>query len=132
MCEVLHGECLCGKIAFDVNEPESLGTCHCTRCQRWTGGSNTVVVVAAESFKITKGEDLLQRYHEERFGDRYFCSDCGSSVYSVGGEKRYVGAGLLRNVTLQPAFHIQVANKAPWHEIGDDAPQFPEWPSGSS
>ena len=116
-----------GGIAFDVSEPQSLGICHCTRCQRWTGASNPVVVVAAENFTVTKGEDLMKRYQEEGFSDRYFCSHCGSSVYGDGGAKYYVGAGLLRDVELRPAFHLQVANKAPWHEIGDDAPQFAEW-----
>jgi hypothetical protein len=24
------------------------------------------------------------------------------------------------------SFHLQVANKAQWHEIGDEAPQFAE------
>jgi hypothetical protein len=31
-------------------------------------------------------------------------------------------------VTLKNAFHIQVAYKAPWDEIGGSAPQFPEYP----
>jgi hypothetical protein len=128
MSEVAHGACLCGGIEFDVHEPEVLGSCYCTRCQRWTGSSSaTVVVVAAENFKVTKGQDLLKQYHEEGFGDRYFCSHCGSGVYADGGEKYYVGTGVLRDVKLEPAFHIQVANKPPWHEIGDSAPQFPEW-----
>ena len=128
MSEVLHGACLCGQVAFDVHEPETMGVCHCTRCQRWTGAQGaTVVVAAAENFKVTKGQDLLKQYHEEGFADRYFCGNCGSSIYDDGGEKYYVGAGVLQDVKLEPAFHIQVANKPAWHEIGGNAPQFPEW-----
>ena len=130
MSNVIHGACLCGQISFDVNEPEVMATCHCTRCQRWSGGSGMpVVVVAPENFKVTKGQDLLTRYQEEGFSDRYFCSQCGSNVYADGGEKYYVGAGVLQDMTLEPAFHVQVAFKAPWHEIGGSAPQFPEWAS---
>jgi hypothetical protein len=131
MSEVVHGACLCGGVEFDVHEPEMLGVCHCTRCQRWTGSSSGPVVIAgAENFEVTKGQDLLRRYHEEGFGDRSFCSHCGSGVYVDGGQKYYVSAGVLRDVKLKPARHIQVANKAPWDEIGGNAPQFPEWPTG--
>jgi hypothetical protein len=129
MSEVVQGACLCGKLAFEVSEPEALVVCHCTRCQRWAGTSLPVVVVAPERFMVTAGQDLMRCYHEDGFGDRYFCSHCGSSVYGDGGEKYYVGAGLLQSVGLQPALHLQVASKAPWRVIGDDAPQFAEWAS---
>jgi hypothetical protein len=129
MSEVLHGACLCGKITFDVHEPEVLGGCHCTRCTRWTGANgSTVVVVAAKNFKVTKGQDLMKKYSEATFADRYFCSNCGSGLYADGGEKYYVSAGCLKDVTMKVAFHIQVAYKAPWDEIGGNAPQFPEYP----
>ena len=129
MSEVIHGACLCGQVAFEVHEPETIGSCHCTRCQRWTGAQGvTVVVATAASFKITKGQELLKRYEEAPFATRCFCGNCGSNLYGDGGEKYYVGAGVLQDVKLKPAFHIQVAYKAPWYEIGGDAPQFPEWP----
>ena len=31
-------------------------------------------------------------------------------------------------IVLEPAWHVQVAYKAPWDEISGNAPQFPEWP----
>lgn len=129
MSEVLHGACLCGKITFDVHEPEVLGGCHCTRCTRWTGANgSTVVVVAAKNFKVTKGADVMKKYSEGEFADRYFCGNCGSGIYADGGEKLYVSAGCLKDVKMKVAFHIQVAYKAPWDEIGGNAPQFPEYP----
>lgn len=128
MSEIVHGACLCGKLTFDVQDPEVMGVCHCTRCTRWTGGAgSTVVVVAAKNFNITKGQELVKRYHEEKFAARHFCANCGSSIYTDGGDKYYVSAGVLRDVKLMPAFHIQVARKAPWDEIGGNAPQFPEY-----
>jgi hypothetical protein len=84
------------------------------------------VRVATANFQVTKGQDLMKQYHEEGFRDRYFCSRCGSSVYIDGGEGYYVSAGGLQDVKLKPAWHIQVADKAPWDEIGGNAPQFPE------
>ena len=32
----------------------------------------------------------------------------------------------MREVDLEPSFHLQVAYKAGWETIGDDAPQFAE------
>jgi hypothetical protein len=42
----------------------------------------------------------------------------------------YCGRGSDADLDLRPSFHQQVAYKASWHEIGDDAPQFAEMPPG--
>ena len=129
MGEIIQGACLCGQIGFEVHEPEVLGVCHCNRCQRWTGGPGlTQVVVAPENLHVTHGRDLIRQYREEGFEDRYFCSSCGSSLYTDDGQKYYVGAGTLKGVTLEPSYHYQVAFKAPWDTIGDSGTQYLEWP----
>ena len=125
MAEALTGSCLCGGVEYEVREPEGLGYCHCTRCQRWTGSSLAGVVVAKQNFGFTKGEDLVTRYESE-FAPRNFCSKCGSSLYDDLGEKYFVAAGLMQELELDPSFHLQVSYKANWHEIGDNAPQYPE------
>ena len=127
MAETLEGSCLCGGVEYEVKDPEALGYCHCTRCQRWTGSSLAGVVVAKENFRFTKGADLVHTYESE-FAPRNFCSNCGSSIYDDLGEQYFVAAGLMRELDLEPSFHLQVAYKAPWHEIGGDAPQFAENP----
>jgi hypothetical protein len=81
--------------------------------------------VDASNFQITKGEDLVKRYESE-FAPRHFCSNCGSSLYDDLGGKYFVAAGLMRELDLEPAFHLQVAYKADWEQIGDSAPQFAE------
>lgn len=65
MPETLKGACLCGGVEYEVEDPESLGVCHCTRCQRWTGSSLAAVVVDPTNFEITKGADLVGRYESE-------------------------------------------------------------------
>lgn len=127
MAEALKGACLCGGVEYELRNPEALGYCHCTRCQRWTGSSLAGVVVAEDDFEITKGEELVTRYESE-FAPRNFCSRCGSSIYDDLGGKYFVAAGLMPDLELTPSFHLQVAYKAPWHEIGGDAPQFAENP----
>ncbi len=127
MGEALKGACLCGGVEYEVSDPEAMGYCHCTRCQRWTGSSLAGVVVAEENFTFTKGEDLVSTYESE-FAPRNFCSNCGSSIYDDLGGKYFVAAGLMRELDMSPQFHLQVAYKAPWHAIGDEAPQFAEAP----
>lgn len=121
------GTCLCGAVEYELHEPEAMGFCHCTRCQRWTGSSLAGVVVDRNNFRVTKGEDLVRRYESE-FAPRHFCSNCGSSLYDDLGEKYFVAAGLMRELDMQPGFHLQVAYKAPWETIGDGAPQYAENP----
>jgi hypothetical protein len=87
------------------------------------------VVVAPENFELTEGEDLVKRYESE-LAPRNFCSNCGSSLYDDLGEVYFVAAGLMSDLELKPSFHQQVAYKASWHQIGDDAPQFAEMPPG--
>ena len=127
MAEALKGACLCGGVEYEVEDPESLGVCHCTRCQRWTGSSLAAVVVDPTNFEITKGADLVGRYESE-LAPRHFCSNCGSSLYDDLGAKYFVAAGLMRDLELEPSFHMQVAYKADWDQIGGDAPQFAENP----
>ena len=55
MTDTLKGTCLCGGVEYEVKDPEALGYCHCTRCQRWTGSSLAGVVVAEENFQFKIG-----------------------------------------------------------------------------
>jgi hypothetical protein len=129
MSERLEGACLCGKVTFEVTEPQVMATCHCTRCQRWTGtASSTVVVVDEKNLNVKTGPELMKHFKDGKFADRVFCSNCGSGIYAGSGTL-YVSAGLLKDVPMKPAFHLQVANKAPWDEIGGNAPQYQEWSS---
>lgn len=127
----LHGSCLCGAVELDVHEPQMFLECHCTRCRQWTGCASTpVVVVSGATFVQTAGKDVLKSYAENGFSPRYFCGQCGTSVFSGGPDTYYVNAGVLEDPALELDCHIQVANRAPWHEIGGDAPQYAEFPQG--
>jgi hypothetical protein len=78
-----------------------------------------------EHLPVYQRDELARRYESE-FAPRHFCGDCGSSLYDDLGAKYYVAAGLMRELDLQPSFHLQVAYKAGWETIGDDAPQYAE------
>jgi len=114
-----------------VHEPEAMGFCHCTRCQRWSGGAGLAEIeVEGSNFEVTGGQELVKHFTQEGFSGFGFCSNCGSSLYAFGEGKYYVCAGTLHDVKLQPQYHMMVAYKAPWDEISGDAPQHPDFPPG--
>lgn len=71
----------------------------------------------------------MRTFSQEGHSDRVFCTTCGSTVYGVAGDMIFIGAGMFgEDPGLRPQFHMMVAYKAPWDEIHDDLPQFPEYP----
>jgi len=127
----VHGRCLCEGIKFEVDaEPLLMGTCHCTRCQRRSGGGGmTAVGYPLGSLRFTEGEDLISSYEIEPGSMRRFCSRCGSPMPGSTDKFHIVQVGLLDNDPgARPQFHMFVGNKAVWEEIHDELPQFPEYP----
>ena len=118
MTETLKGTCLCGGVGYEVQDPEALGYCHCSRCQRWTGSSLAGVVVAKENFKVTKGEELVKTYESE-LAPRNFCSNCGSSIFDDLGEVYFVAAGQPFELTHSESgrkMFVNPVNVACWFE----------------
>jgi hypothetical protein len=129
----LTGGCLCGEVRFEIDQPlPSAGWCHCTRCQRRTGGPASVQGrVAAGSLRIVAGEELVRVYlPAEGFG-KAFCSACGSQLWSCerdSGAVRAVRLGVLDgDPGVRPSYHQFVAYAAPWQPLPDDGlPRYPE------
>jgi len=127
----LHGRCLCEGVQIEANaEPMMMGTCHCTRCQRRSGGAGvTAVAFPPGTVTITQGEDLVTEYEIDAESKRRFCSRCGSPIFGATEKFVIVHAGsLAEDPGMRPQFHMMVDYKAPWDEIHDDLPQFPEYP----
>jgi hypothetical protein len=101
---MITGSCVCGRFAFEVDEPLQLMT-HCRYCQFQLPGA-------------------------QRFGNS-FCGHCGGPVPRElpGTASFLVPAGALDDDPgLRPQAHIYTASKAPWFDITDGLPQFEELP----
>ncbi|KXL43305.1 MAG: hypothetical protein FE78DRAFT_152635 [Acidomyces sp. 'richmondensis'] len=80
------GGCMCGAIKYEYSgEPAVTALCHCTDCQKWTGGAFTSnAVVPRTAFKVTKGKPASW----DGVGDsgkvnkHFFCPTCGSGLYT--------------------------------------------------
>ena len=78
MGETFHGTCLCRRVRFDVRDPEEMSACHCTRCQRWSGGTSSWSVEVEEpNSEVRAGQELIEHFTEEGFTGVAFCSNCG-------------------------------------------------------
>lgn len=130
----LHAICLCGAVALTLPDQfDYMGNCHCSECRKFSGADYASVGgLDGDKVTIAKGAEAIGRYQKSDETSLAFCRHCGSSLFS---QKRSTGKinlrlGILDEAPSQkPALHIFVGSKAPWHQIGDDCPQFDTRPS---
>ena len=89
---------------FEVTEPLPLASyCHCKRCQRRSGAAASANAHPAPgTFRIVAGEDRLRVWKPEDGGEKWFCGDCGSSLFGRNPSRQFV------------------AYAAPWEPIPND------------
>ena len=132
---VLAGSCLCGGVAFEVVEPfKVVHNCHCSRCRKARAAAHTTNgFTSPEALRFLRGEELVVSYKvpEARFFRQNFCRVCGSGVPRADAERgiAVIPFGALDDDPGTGAGrHIFVAFKAPWFEIADELPRFPDGP----
>ena len=130
----LTGRCLCGATRFRISgRVGAVGYCHCGQCRRASGtafASNANV--ARANIEFLSGLDGVTEYESSPGKFRAFCSRCGSPVYSrstADPDNLRIRLGLLDQDPGRRALaHLWVSSKAPWFDISDQLPQFPEGP----
>ena len=128
----LTGGCLCGTVAYEVEDAFGYALiCHCSQCRRATGSAfKPFGGIEVGKVRVTAGEDALMRFGGEDAHDLH-CGTCGSLLWSVvrDGAFAHVTYGTLRDApSTAPGAHIFVGSKAPWYKIADGLPQFEEFP----
>jgi hypothetical protein len=131
---MLNGACMCGRVQYEIaGRPRFLYQCHCGKCRAASGASFvTNAIVDADRLRIAAGKESLAAFESSPGKFRYFCSACGSPIYSQGEKTRQVVSvrcgTLKQDPGMRVAYHAFVASKAPWVEIRDGQPQFADWP----
>jgi hypothetical protein len=132
---VIQGSCLCGEVAFSIDEtPTKFINCHCSRCRRSRGAAHgTNFFVHSDKLRWLRGADRVSTFKlpEASMFSTGFCSACGSLIPSlfdtIGRYIVPVGA-LDTPLTARPGLNIHVGSKAPWFEITDHLRQFESMP----
>jgi len=131
----LHGECLCGAVKYSVDgELGDILHCHCSECRKWHGSAfRTRVTVQKSDFSWLSGEQYIARYEGLPTSIKMFCKTCGSSLVSYFRDNENVLGlplgGVEGDLGQKPVCHIFVGSKASWYDIGDNLPQYDEFPN---
>ena len=131
--EPLRGGCGCGAVRFEVTAPlVSANYCHCTRCQRRSGTAASANAAPQRgSFRILQGADSLSAWRPPGGFEKWFCSQCGSALYSCDpndAERMSVRLGAFdADPGIRPRVRQFVAYAATWEPIPDDGlPRYEE------
>jgi hypothetical protein len=125
---MLRGSCYCGSVRYTVvDEFVYAANCHCSSCRRRTGSAfKPFAGIARTKFVVVEGHDHVLTFGDADAHDAR-CAICGSLLYSIvrDGAFVHVPMGTLTDApSMRPTKHIFVGDKASWHEITDDLPQY--------
>lgn len=129
---IIQGGCFCGAIRYALRTPlYKARSCHCSECRKlFSGAASAYAQADAQAFSWTQGEQDLSHYTSQQGWGVGFCRHCGSTL--CGFYQGQLHGITLGSVDDDPGIrisqHLFVESKAPWDEIGDNAPQFATWP----
>jgi hypothetical protein len=128
----LTGGCNCGAVRYEVTAPlASASYCHCRRCQRRSGAAASPNAHPAPgTFRIVAGEEHLKAWTPEGGGEKWFCVQCGSSVFASNpnhADPIGVRMGTFdEDPGIRPSVRQFVESAASWEAIPDDGlPRHP-------
>jgi hypothetical protein len=115
--------------------PQFINHCHCSMCRKAHGAAfGSFLHADGHGFRWLSGEAMVQNYSSSAGNMRAFCKTCGSNVPVLEDEGSHVivpAGSIDDDPHVRPIVHIHTASKAPWFDITDALPQFPEFPPES-
>lgn len=126
----MKGSCLCGRIAYELDQLGPIGHCHCKTCRKAHAAAYASTArVNREHFRWLSGEEFLGAFESTPGKLRRFCTRCGSHLMAEWLDKPQV---IVRVATLDddpgttPQAHIWTSHDVPWLKA-DDIARFSEW-----
>jgi len=125
------GSCLCGAIAFELDDAGVVLTvgCFCTNCRKVAGSQYGVYLqVRPESFRWVSGEDHVALYESSPGNKRAFCRTCGSIApcRTAYGAVRVPGGALDTDPGVVPEVMLFSRSKAGWCAADAARQTFPD------
>jgi len=140
------GGCICGAVRYKLlDDPLFVHVCHCTECQRDSGGAFQVTaLMLAKDFQLT-GQECTYSYVTRKSGNnykQYRCEVCCCTLAGINTSQAtvmVVRPGTIDDTSdVRPGAHIWTREKQSWFAIPDDVPSFEEeydytqlWPKTS-
>jgi len=129
----LDGGCACGAVRFRLHAtPMFVHCCHCTRCQRETGGPFAHhAMIEFTQMSLLSGEPEFVKVPTDSGNTHWVvrCPACRTAMWNEHGSRsaitRYVRVGTLDDpARLPPQAHIFARSKQPWVVLSSEAPVF--------
>ncbi len=116
-----EGGCLCGAVRYVLKaEPLMTAVCHCTHCQRQSGGVFSTNLAIPDAAYVQTGETKVftDKGDSGKAVWRHFCGNCGSPILSkveVMPGLALVKAGTLDDMSgLTPGIEVYTDHAAAW------------------
>ena len=133
----LTGGCMCGAVRYELqSDPFDAGWCHCRTCQL-TSGSAAMVFASVPEGRLmwTEGIEHVRSVPSSNFGDRSFCSQCGTQLLmKLDHQPETVDfsvATLDNPNAIAPGFHIFWSQRISWFEPADELPRHEKFRPGT-
>ena len=131
-----EGSCLCGKVHYTLNDhPLAFYACHCTDCQRRTGGAMRLAMwVNRSSLSVSRGQPQLLTFEMGSGRQRRArsCRDCDTRLWAEPEDKPSLAAllpGTLHKANeFEPVAHLWTRSALPWTIFPPDAVKFETQP----
>lgn len=131
------GGCLCGQVRYATDHDAAFsGNCHCTDCQRASGGPFAPVAMFPIAAVTITGTPKFFRSHGDSGNviERGFCQDCGSQLFvKLEAIPAWLGVrpGSLDDPSLfRPSLDFFVASAQAWDHMDPGLPKQPRSPRG--
>jgi hypothetical protein len=129
------GGCQCGRVRYRVvGDPVLLAVCHCTECQRHSGGAFGMSMLVMASNVTVNGElkSFARTSDSGRKVESYFCPECGTRIYTIPSQAPgmlSLKPGTLDDTSgLRPGLHVWTSSKQDWYEVPHGAKQHERQP----
>ena len=143
----MEGHCTCGRVRYRLKDrPLFTHACHCTWCQRETGGPHALnAMIETASVELLSGAPVEVALPSASGKGQTIlrCPDCQVALWShyagAGRKVAFVRVGTLEDPSAcPPDIHIFTSTKLPWYLLPEGVPAVPEyyrrsefWPSES-
>jgi hypothetical protein len=130
---MLHGQCHCGAIQFDIpDQARHSAICHCNDCRKQSGAPFLAWAMVPAASVVVRGAPKV--YASSETGRRSFCGACGAGLFFTNAILDRMGMMQVRIAALDdpnaiaPKMQVQTAERIDWVASAHELPAFERFP----